>query len=246
MPPAWLRLPLLPNADDFMLFSTFSHIPGIGLKTEQRFWMNGVCRWDDFERRLLPHLSASKCREIDNYLDASRIHLEKSPKFFTDLLPPARHWRIFPHFRERTAYLDIETTGASYGEDHITARTALPHAQIDLRYVLASLGYKGGLKACEKQLNIFRGELDGVDGYFAVLLWNEYVNNYNQKSLETLLAYNVLDTVNLEALMVEAYNLYIAKLPFAHDYELGYPFPPANPFQADYPTIERLRRQYGI
>ncbi len=125
-------------------------------------------------------------------------------------------------------------------------RTALPHAQIDLRYVLASLGYKGGLKACEKQLNIYRGELDGVDGYFAVLLWHEYVNNHNEKALETLLAYNVLDTVNLEALMIEAYNLLAAKLPFTHDYEIDYPLPPANPFQADYPTIDMLRRKFGI
>lgn len=276
-----------------MLPSSFSHIPGIGLKTEQRFWASGICSWDDFDRRLT-RLSAAKCSEIESYLAASRIHLGKSPNFFTDLLPSARHWRIFPHFRERTAYLDIETTGTSYDEDHITAitlydgrdirtyvwgdnledfivdifdyqvlvtfngksfdvpvierhfRTALPQAQIDLRYVLASLGYRGGLKSCEKQLNIYRGELDGVDGYFAVLLWHEYANNHNEKALETLLAYNVLDTVNLEALMVEAYNLLTAKLPFAHDYELEYSFPPANPFQADSPTIVRLRRRHGI
>ncbi len=106
-----------------MLPSSFSHIPGIGLKTEQRFWANGVCHWDDFDRRRLPRLSAAKGSEIENCLAASRTHLDESPNFFTDLLPPARHWRIFPHFRERTAYLDIETTGASHGEDHITAIT---------------------------------------------------------------------------------------------------------------------------
>ncbi|NLF39823.1 ribonuclease H-like domain-containing protein, partial [bacterium] len=75
----------------------------------------------------------------------------------------------------------------------------LPHAQIDLRYVLRSLGYTGGLKACEKRLGIDRQGLDGVDGYFAVLLWNEYARRGNGKALDTLLAYNQLDTVNLEA-----------------------------------------------
>lgn len=276
-----------------MLCSTFSHIPGIGLKTEQRFWATGVDHWNNFDPNRL-RLSAAKCDEISQYIAQSRLRLSDSPHFFTGLLPPSRHWRIFPHFRERTAYLDIETTGAAYGEDHITAitlydgreiftyvwgenledfiddvsryqvlvtfngksfdmpmierhfRTTLPHAQIDLRYVLSSLGYKGGLKSCEKQFGMGRGELDGVDGYFAVLLWHEYVNNYNRKALETLLAYNVLDTVNLEALMVEAYNLFIARLPFANDYELDWPVTPANPFQADYQTIDMLRRKFGI
>jgi uncharacterized protein YprB with RNaseH-like and TPR domain len=32
------------------------------------------------------------------------------------------------------------------------------HAHIDLRYVLKSLGYAGGLKRCEKALGLDRGE----------------------------------------------------------------------------------------
>jgi uncharacterized protein len=59
--------------------------------------------------------------------------------------------------------------------------------QIDLRYVLHSLGIKGGLKSCEHQLGINRHELEGVDGYFAVLLWREYKHAKNEKALETLL-----------------------------------------------------------
>ena len=53
-------------------------------------------------------------------------------------------------------------------ESHFGAK--LTHAHIDLRYILASLGYRGGLKGCEKQLGIDRGDLKNVDGYFAVLL----------------------------------------------------------------------------
>ncbi|MDT8379916.1 MAG: ribonuclease H-like domain-containing protein [Desulfotignum sp.] len=41
------------------------------------------------------------------------------------------------------------------------------HAHIDLRYVLKSLGYSGVLKRCEKALGLDRGDLDGVDGFFA-------------------------------------------------------------------------------
>jgi len=50
----------------------------------------------------------------------------------------------------------------------------LNHAHIDLRYILASLGYRGGLKGCETQVGIDRGDLKDIDGYFAVLLWNDY------------------------------------------------------------------------
>jgi hypothetical protein len=50
----------------------------------------------------------------------------------------------------------------------------LNHAQIDLRYVPYSLGFRGGLKGCEKQLGMDRGDLSDIDGFFAVLLWQEY------------------------------------------------------------------------
>ena len=86
-------------------------------------------------------------------------------------------------------------------------------AHIDLRYVLASLGYRGGLKECERQMGLDRGELEEVDGYFAVLLWRHYVQHSDRRTLETLLAYNALDVINLEQLMVRAYNLKIAGTP---------------------------------
>ncbi len=91
----------------------------------------------------------------------------------------------------------------------------LDHAHIDLRFVLSSLGYKGGLKACETALGIDRGDIKGIDGFFAVLLWNDYLKNENQKSLETLLAYNIEDVVNLEKLMTIAYNMNISNTPFS-------------------------------
>src|SRR5947199_8147 len=79
-------------------------------------------------------------------------------------------------------------------------------AHIDLRYPLRSLGYTGGLKGCERQLGVARPGLEDVDGYLAVLLWDEYRRRKNERALETLLAYNAHDTVNLAALMVHAYN----------------------------------------
>ena len=87
-------------------------------------------------------------------------------------------------------------------------------AHIDLRFGLASLGYTGGLKGCERQLGIDRGPLDGFDGYLAVLLWHEYVRTRDERALETLLAYNIQDVVNLEPLLVHVYNEKLKKAPF--------------------------------
>jgi hypothetical protein len=119
----------------------------------------------------------------------------------------------------------------------------LPHAHIDLRYILASLGYRGGLKGCEKQLGIDRGDLEDVDGYFAVLLWYDYIQNKNQKALETLLAYNIQDTVNLETLMVLTYNMKLKDTPFYQLHQLREPQQPDFPFEADRKTINRIREQ---
>src|SRR5262249_37451373 len=85
-------------------------------------------------------------------------------------------------------------------------RIRLPQAHIDLMYPLRSLGLKGGLKGCERQLGIGRPGLEGVDGFVAVLLWNEFRKRKDVKALETLLAYNVQDAVALHALMVHTLN----------------------------------------
>ncbi|MCK4375627.1 MAG: ribonuclease H-like domain-containing protein [Candidatus Brocadiae bacterium] len=121
----------------------------------------------------------------------------------------------------------------------------LDQAHIDLRYVLHSLGYKGGLKGCERQLGLDRGELAGVDGFFAVLLWHDFLSNGNQAALQTLLAYNITDVVNLETLMVLAYNMKLRDTAFAGTHQLPVPAAPDVPFEADMATVNRIRREHG-
>lgn len=115
---------------------------------------------------------------------------------------------------------------------------------IDLRYLLKSLGYVGGLKVCEHKLGIKRDELAGIDGMFAVYLWKEYKRNKNKKALETLLSYNIQDVLNLEKLMVIAYNIKIGKTPFADIHRIPIPESNINPFKADKETIEKVREKY--
>jgi uncharacterized protein len=117
----------------------------------------------------------------------------------------------------------------------------LPKAHIDLRYVLKRLGFAGGLKEIERQIGIDRGDLKSVDGFFAVILWNEYKKRGNQAALETLLAYNCADVINLEQLMFMAYNLNVKNTPFCLEKQLKMPSPLKIPFKAD----PKLMNRYG-
>lgn len=118
---------------------------------------------------------------------------------------------------------------------------SIDHAHIDLRFVLAGLGYSGGLKGCERQAGISRGEVAGLDGYDAVLLWNLYRMTGDASTLETLLAYNIQDVVNLETLMVTAYNLNLRETPFEHSHALPLPVSPEIPFKGHPDVIEKIR-----
>ncbi|MHC4124083.1 MAG: ribonuclease H-like domain-containing protein [Planctomycetota bacterium] len=69
----------------------------------------------------------------------------------------------------------------------------------DLMYDCWRQDLKGGLKVVEQLLDINR-KLKGVDGYMAVQLWYDYVNNNDIKSLRILLEYNREDVVNLQVL----------------------------------------------
>ena len=123
---------------------------------------------------------------------------------------------------------------------------SIPHAHLDLRYILYSLGYSGGLKSCERQLGIGRtGSLADVDGFFAVLLWNDYRKKRNEKSLETLLSYNIEDVLNLEYLMTEAYNKKLDTIPLSIN-KLSIPSAPSNPFEIDASTVNRIKSQYYV
>ena len=83
----------------------------------------------------------------------------------------------------------------------------LPPLHVDLRFLLARLGYKGGLKKIEPRFGIHRpNEVDGMDGYMAVILWQRYQRG-DRTSLDLLLKYNREDVINLEVLMERAYEL---------------------------------------
>ncbi len=69
----------------------------------------------------------------------------------------------------------------------------------DLMYDCWRCNLRGGFKAVERQLGIAR-KLVEVDGRVAIRLWWRYVESFDLEALDTLLAYNREDVVNLKEL----------------------------------------------
>lgn len=278
-----------------MLQNTFCHIPRISPRMEAALWAAGVTNWQDAQKTDLPKVARVNPDRLRTEIDESAAALRCGrPHYFAERLPSHLHWRWFPEFRDRCAYLDIETTGMRIGSDRISAvtlydgrcirwyvhglnlddfildvqdydvlvtfngksfdvpflessfNTKLPHAQLDVRHALSRLGYAGGLKKCERALGLERGELAGVDGFMAVALWQEYSRTGHGAALETLLSYNIQDTLNLEPLLVMAYNLNLQRTPFAAAGSLPLPVVPANPFSPDPDLVEQLKGSFSL
>ncbi len=89
---------------------------------------------------------------------------------------------------------------------------SLPRAHIDLRFFLNRLGYTGGLKAIEKSVGLSRAsDIEGMNGYDAVLLWRAYEGG-DKGALDRLVLYNTADIVHLKPLMERGYQQMKAQL----------------------------------
>ncbi len=82
----------------------------------------------------------------------------------------------------------------------------IPPLHIDLRFLLNSLGYWGGLKKIEKDLGLEReSEISNLSGKDAVKLWRRYKKG-DHDALDLLVKYNIADIKNLKILMEFAYG----------------------------------------
>jgi len=110
----------------------------------------------------------------------------------------------------------------------------------DVCFLLRRLQIKGGLKKIEKRFGISRGALEDIDGYTAVILWEKFKQTKKKEYLDTLLAYNNEDVINLEFLLYQAYNLLIEK---EQTFTTPLKFPKKNvknPFQASQQVIREV------
>lgn len=101
------------------LRATFQHVPGVGATTEANLWEVGIHDWANLaELEHVPGISARHLDRIKDELGRSEGALQSgNADYFARRLPPREHWRLYPDFRARTAFLDIETTSfsPSYG-----------------------------------------------------------------------------------------------------------------------------------
>ena len=93
-------------------------------------------------------------------------------------------------------------------------KARLDQAHIDLRFPLASLGYRGGLKAVERTLGLRRDPaIQDVDGFEAVHLWHCYRRG-DRRALRKLVLYNLTDVINLVELVETTVKLKQPQLAF--------------------------------
>jgi uncharacterized protein YprB with RNaseH-like and TPR domain len=236
-----------------MIKNTFVLLDGIGYKTEEKLWNQNILCWDDFlSEKGIGGISSRQKKHHDKELEAALTHLTcNNPKYFSQRLKSRDHWRLYPEFRGKTCFLDIETTGLSSYSDitlvgifngdrvksfvrdiNLTEETLrrelskysmiitfygsafdlpfiikkfpsisfdIPH--VDLCFASRRIGFRGGLKAIEKQLGIARNNgISEVDGFEAVRLWRKWKTNGDKDALERLIEYNKADVVNLRVL----------------------------------------------
>jgi len=237
-----------------MLQHTFIHCPGISLNTERKIWNQNVFTWDDvLDKQKSLDISANKKSVLLASIQDSIDAVNKKDYTIFSKMPGNQHWRLYTALKERTCFLDIETTGLSKNYDEITLigmhssngtkifmngknlekfedelkkysmivtfngrcfdvpfiRNTFPDVPInqfhaDLRFVMADLGFRGGLKNVERERGIKRSsEIKDVDGFEAVRLWHRYQRGDND-ALATLKSYLTADIQNLVPLMENA------------------------------------------
>ena len=105
-----------------MLKHTFLHVPGVGPKTELKLWEKGIFCWEDYlENPGRSGLSRGAKLNLDEFIESSLKAVKCSNVlFFEHLLSKREIWRIYPEFRDRSVFLDIETTGLGGQGDYIT------------------------------------------------------------------------------------------------------------------------------
>lgn len=96
-----------------MLESSYIHCPGVGEHTERRLWEMGARTWNEFRESGSSLPLSPKLRTVLTPLVLESVRRLQSGDYawFAQRLPLREHWRAYPAFRDRVAFLDIETTG---------------------------------------------------------------------------------------------------------------------------------------
>ncbi|MBY6293990.1 exonuclease [Nanohaloarchaea archaeon H01] len=101
------------------LENSFILAPGIGEKTEQKLWKNGVTHWDHVQDT--SSIGSSRKETLEQFIQKARKNLEvRNSYFFSDKLPNKSLWRAYRNFEEDACFFDIETTGLDKKRNKVT------------------------------------------------------------------------------------------------------------------------------
>ncbi|MFH0926883.1 MAG: ribonuclease H-like domain-containing protein [bacterium] len=105
-----------------MLTNTFIHIPNINELAEKELWDNNILTWEDLLSNPLSQIVlGDKYKPVREFIVLSQEHLLNNDiSFFKRLMSPDEMWRLYKHFKDKVAYLDIETTNIIAGKGDVT------------------------------------------------------------------------------------------------------------------------------
>lgn len=95
-----------------MLRSSFILLDKVSLRKESSIWKQGIETWDDFLANKIKGISAERKKKHEQQIRLAKLNLDyENSLHFKETLPPSEMWRIYPEFKDKSAYLDIETSG---------------------------------------------------------------------------------------------------------------------------------------
>jgi hypothetical protein len=96
-----------------MLRQSFVVLRGIGRRTENRLRSRGLVDWKAFlASSEIAGIGEARKAALDAHLKALEKCLDRGDaETLANALPASEKWRLYPDFRDRAAFLDIETTG---------------------------------------------------------------------------------------------------------------------------------------
>ena len=113
--------------------NSFVPVEGVGERTEQQLWEQGITHWDEFEADALGPTTG---RRVEQFISEGRDRLERGDaRFFGGAFPSKHVWRLYENFRQQAAFFDIETTGLSKDRHQVTTVTV--HAGEETRTFVA-------------------------------------------------------------------------------------------------------------
>lgn len=94
-----------------MIRESFIFLPKVKEATERKIWAQAP-DWNAFlDRKEIAGFSEKRKQDADMIISSARdATLQDNARWLGRIFPKSDHWRLYDHFKERAAFLDIETS----------------------------------------------------------------------------------------------------------------------------------------